>query len=223
MRSTAGVQTLELPDIEGHAAGIMQNGWPRGQADTESSGQVVALDLGLGIFERPGNVVNAGACGLAVAVDGEEAVAFGEEELERAGTRVGKFVRGAEAAVTGLEDDGLAGKAAAAVEGELALGALLMPHLRPMTGQAIEQTRGGCAEEIVCVDREEIDAGHAVSRVADIGTEIDLRKVARTRDGRQTAKLDAIHPEGNDAEPGRALEGVELEAVRKERGEGCGW
>src|ERR1700727_1699456 len=97
-----------------------------------------------------------------------------------------------------------------------------MAHLCPVTGKAVEEARGGCTEEVVGVDGEEIDAWHAVLRVADVSTEIDLRKVARAGNGWQATQADAVHPKGDDAEPGAALEGIELHAVWNERGECSG-
>ena len=61
----------------------MKDGGSIGKADADGLGQVVALDVGLGVFKRPGDMMDVGAHDLAVAIAGKQAVALGKEVLKR--------------------------------------------------------------------------------------------------------------------------------------------
>jgi hypothetical protein len=73
---------LKLPDVDGQAAGIVENRIQIGQLNPQRGRQVVLLDLGFGLFERPWNVMDAGAHRLPGVVVGKQAIALGQKIFE---------------------------------------------------------------------------------------------------------------------------------------------
>ena len=65
-----------------------------GSSMPDGRGQIVAVDLGFGIFQRPGDMVQIGPDRLARPVGAEQAVALGEEMLQRCQTNLGELVLG---------------------------------------------------------------------------------------------------------------------------------
>lgn len=71
------------------------------------------------------------------------------------------------------------------------------------------------------VEAEEIDAGDATG--GDVGADIEFGETGEAVDGRQAARMDVAHAEGDDAEPGFTVEGVEGEQVGDEGAQGGGF
>ena len=96
---------------------------------------------------------------------------------------------------------------------------MLDAHLRPVVGQAEE----GAGEEhgggVGGVEGEEVDSGDVGVGFADVGAEVELGKAVGSGNDGQAADLDAIHPEGDDADPGGAVVGVGGEAGREQAGD----
>jgi len=191
----------------------VEQGLDVGKAEADACGEVVLVELGFGFFEGPGDVMDVGAEEAAEGVAGKEAVALGEEVLDGAGAALHEAAAGAEAAETGGEADGLAAEQAMAVEGELAVAAGLDFHLGPVVGELEDAAGDHDGEQIGGVEGEEVDARCAGFAVADVSAEIELGELAHAGDGREAAEADAVHPEGDNAEPGRAVEGIRFEAL----------
>jgi len=118
--------------------------------------QAVALDFRLGLFERPGNVVNVCAHRLSGPVLSEETIAFSQEVFKCAVFAFYQLARWAQPSVSGLEDHLLFAKKPPAVERKLPLRSLFEPHLRPIVRQVIEGPCHRYCKQVACVQREEI-------------------------------------------------------------------
>src|SRR5579862_2855062 len=119
------LQALQLPEVDCQTAGVVQDRLLIGKADAERGREIILFDLGLSLFEWPGDMVDAGAHGLAIAASREEAIALREEILKRSATAFHKLARGAESAIAGLENDRRPRTSAAAVERKFAFRTLL--------------------------------------------------------------------------------------------------
>ena len=65
---------------------------------------------------------------------------------------------------------------------------------------------------MIAIEREEPDAG-AVVLITDVGADVELEEPGKLGDGWEEAGADARHVEGDDAEVGLTVEGVEVEGV----------
>jgi len=61
----------------------MQNGFRIWQCEPDGSGEIVTLNLRFSLFNRPGNIVQIGADGLAGTIEAKKAVSLGNKVLER--------------------------------------------------------------------------------------------------------------------------------------------
>ncbi len=91
--------------------------------------------------------MNVRAHGHAGVIPGEEAVSLREEILQGPAANLSQPPRRSKPPVPRVEDYRITDKHPAAVERKLAFGALVQPHLRPVTRQAEYQSyRGGCQQ-----------------------------------------------------------------------------
>src|ERR1700751_6081079 len=93
-------------------------------------------------------------------------------------------------------------------------------HTGPVVGQAEKSSRNRNRNRICRVPGEEKKTRKVGVFFADLGAQVELRKAIGARDLWQPAKADAIHPEGHDADPGRAVEGVRNQAGRQQWSDG---
>ena len=82
----------------------MQHRLDVGDRNAQHLGQIVALNICLGLFERPGDVVQIGPQRPALAVLRIESEALDQEVLQRACTALHQTPRGAQSAIARLED-----------------------------------------------------------------------------------------------------------------------
>src|SRR6202034_543923 len=54
--------------------------------------------------------------------------------------------------------------------------------------------------------------------IAHVGAEIEFGETARAGDAWNSADFDPVHPKRDNADPGRAFEGVKVQAIRKQCG-----
>ena len=160
------------------------------------------LDLGLRRAEQPAIVVHLGS-----GLGGEEAVALGQERLERAGLRVERLVR---RPVARREH-------AARLADPHALGLLpvvygLEHHPRVEGRHVVDPAHAERGEPARRVDAEEPDARQAV-RAADVRANVELQERRDARHRQRAARTQRAHAEELDAEPGAAVVLLDLELV----------
>ena len=92
-------------------------------------------------------------------------------------------------------------------------------HVGVAVGEVEEASGDLDGEGIGCVEGEEPDAG--VARVVvDVGADVEFLKFGEPGEGGEEARPDAGHEEGDDAEVGFVLEGIDGEAGGEEGLEG---
>ena len=178
-----------------------------GRVKPKLPGRSLVVKVGFGIFKLPGIVVDFASLDVAEATD-EEGITGGEEVGERI-LRAG----GVEGAVAGVE---LCRRAVAAVGSVVKFPALLgHGHAGPEVGEAEGDAGAEDGKGRAGVEREEVDAGAAI-RGADVGAEVEFGEAGSRGDAdavlAEGAEADLVHEEGDDAEPGPAVEGVDTEA-----------
>lgn len=83
------MEALSRPDVNRQTARVVKDGFHVGELDPDGGGQIVALNLGFSFLERPWDVVQARADGMAGAVGTEETGSLGQKIFKRAGAQVG--------------------------------------------------------------------------------------------------------------------------------------
>src|SRR5204863_10096130 len=150
----------------------------------------------------PGRVVDLGAPDPPQA-DGVQAVALGQEVLERSGAGVEGLAdrpvadaerRGAVRARRGVSD-----LAPDALDG----------HPRAEVGEAVRDWRREDRRRACGVEAEEVDAGPPAD--GDVGPDVGLLEPRQHRWRRKTVQPEARDLEWGDRDPGAVLVGVELE------------
>ena len=85
-----GANELGGPDIDGEPSRIVEDGVLVRELNSDGGGEVVTIDLGLGFFEWPGDMVKVGTDWLAEAIAGEKAITLHEEVFKGAATGFGE-------------------------------------------------------------------------------------------------------------------------------------
>src|SRR5579883_278777 len=173
--------------------------------------QFVDFDIGLGHFQRPGQVVDVATVESAVLVCCVEAVAFGKEAFKSA------LCAGlCEAAVGGAKADLFECEQARALVVEFAAVLRINVHVRPEVGEPEKGASGEYGSRVGGIERKEEDAGEIGMALAHVGAEVELRKAVCAGNQGHAVKPNAVHPEGSDADPGGAVECVHGKAGRDE-------
>ena len=147
----------------------------------------------------------------AAAVGGVEAVALGQEMLERAGLggerRTACAIGGAQRAREGAR----LGAHARVVD---PVATRANAHVRAEIGQPVQAPRRLDRDAAAGVQAEEPDAG--LLAVGHVGAHVQLGERRQPRHGQRAAKADAAHPERRKAEPGVAVIGLDGQLRRHE-------
>lgn len=80
----------------------------------------------------------------------------------------------------------------------------------------VDAARDGHGEQIGGIEGKEVDSQRPGVGIAHVGAEVEFGKTAGAGNRRHAAELDAVHPEGDHAEPCRALKCIHLQALREE-------
>ncbi len=94
-------------------------------------------------------------------------------------------------------------------------------HGGVLVGEVEEAAGDFDGEGLVAIEGEEPDAGVAVV-VEDVGSYVEFVEPGEPWEGREEDGADALHEEGDDANPCAVGEGVEVEAFGEEWGDGGG-
>lgn len=194
----------------------MEQGRRGGEREAGRGGEGVFLDVTGGAGEGPELMVDVAPEERAAAVDGVEAIAFGEPagEGELRGW-AGGTVRGAEGG------GGLAGMGAVAGVVDEAV-AVIAGHGGVHVGE-VEGEAGDSDGDGVCgFEGPEVDAGEAAAAGADVGAEVEFGEAGEAGEGRAEAGADAGHAEGDNGDPGVAVVEVEGEGGGNEGSDGLG-
>ena len=128
---------------------------------------------------------------------------------------------GSNRAVAGFERTGgkAAVGAAAGVAGPVAVGGqrhagVEVREVEPAAGEGDGGGAGG-------IEAEEKDAGAVVE--GDVGADVEFEEGGKAGRAGEAIVPDVAHREGDDADPGLAVEGVEVEGGRDQGADRCGW
>ncbi len=178
--------------------------------DPQRFRHIVRLDFSLSPAKRPGSVVDLANPDRLVIPGGEQAVAFGEEVLERTRLRRAGFtqwpVHGPKLA------RGRARMHATAFVPRI--GRLAHAHLSLVIRKAVPGTRRMHDEAVFGIEREEINAPPRA--VLHVGAHVHLERAGRTRNRRKPAQPDPGHEERNHGDVRGILEGIEFQGSRNQ-------
>jgi hypothetical protein len=154
-------------------------------------------------------MVDVGAQDAVLPVERVQAVALGQEVLERARLRVERCAVGPVAG-----DELGPGVGAERAVADLAAGPLDR-HVGPVVRDPVRPPGARDGEPAVGVEAQEVDAGLAVDR--RVGADVGLGKARDAGDWRRALEAQAGDLEGRDADPGAAVERVDRK-LRRNRG-----
>src|SRR5215211_6256917 len=159
-------------------------------------------------------VMNVAAADVALPIRGIEAVALGQEVLERPGRALERLPHGA---VAGRE----LRPRRAPVRARAPVANLVVHRTAVHLCIEVGQVEGGPGEpdghRVAGIQGEEPDAGLAPGRY--VGAQVELREAREPGYARQEARPHTGHAERRDAQPGAAVEGVEAEGGWDQRPE----
>ena len=165
--------------------------------------QIVHLEVRLRQLQRPGQMVNIDPRNVAALRRCEQRVAFGQEALQSAFD-----ARFAQAAVVRAQTCPRPAQHPLAPVMEGAILVRVHLHSRPVIGQVKKHPRYRHRERIRRIQREKINTCLIGVPLANVGSEIQFREAIRPGHRWEPAHFDPVHPEGNHANPCRAVEGV---------------
>src|SRR2546421_941411 len=174
-------------------------------------GHRVQPELELGGLERPGGVVDFGTDEAATAVEGVEAVPLREELLQRVG-RGGED--GPARAIASAEDDRPLSRRRARRLDLDPVTVAAQAHPGVEVGKVVKAPRRLDGEPARRVEAEEPDPGHSPG--PHVRSDIHLGKARQPRYRQRPAQPKPRYAERGEPEPGRPVEGLELEARRDE-------
>ncbi len=84
-------------------------------------------------------------------------------------------------------------------------------HLGVLVGKVEVFLRDLDGDRLIAIEGEEPDAGSALI-VVDVGADVEFLEPRKPRHGWQEARADSVHEEWDYADPGLAVEGVDMQA-----------
>src|ERR1700722_11816844 len=192
----------QRPNENFESAGKEQRRWARGQVDSGSGIDCVGFEFRSSAPQWPLLMMDLAAQDLLV-VRGVETVALGEPVFERSffakASFCGRTIPPPKFCGTAVTTGGI-------VNATFDLGGI---HFGVEIGQAVKRPSGPDRGQVGSVETEKIYSGLAA--MGHIGADIELGKMGKARQRRESAGVDAAHVEGDDPDPALAVESIERE------------
>ncbi len=153
----------------------------------------------------------------------KQAVALCKKIFKRSAANLRQPPRRAQPPVARVEDRRMSNKPPSAIERKLAFGPLVQPHLRPIAGQAENESHCRRSQQAADIHREVVDARRIGVLVMNVSAKVQFGKTPRSGNGGNPAEVEAIHPQRHNTDPRRALKGIRLQPLGQEGRHGrCG-
>ncbi len=203
-----GRKRFQTPDINHQLTAVLQQRFGVRQADPMGLRQVVHLEVRLGQFQRPGQMVDLQARDSPAPVRGKQRIAIRQEAFQA--TLQARLPQTPIARPEACRPPGQQSLTAVA---EFPFAGRLDLHAGPVVRQPKEHPRRADRKRVRRVQRKKVDPRLTCLPVPHIGPQVELRETARTRNGRQPSEAYVIHPERHHTHPGRPVKNVDRQAL----------